>query len=82
MQHGAAGLAGSRTASLTLVRIMRITGITTVNTEIPKAGMSSTVFPSSCAAIGFTGDSTMRGAIHDAKIGPAREAVGIPTIRP
>ena len=81
------GLAGSRAMSAALARSIRITGISTVKSETPKLGArrfacASSVLPASCAATGLSTGSAIRGAIHEAKMGPANEAVGKPTIRP
>ena len=68
--------------SAALAQNIRITGISTVNTEMPKPGVSRGTPPSSWAAMGLSAGRTIRGAIHEAKIGPASEAVGRPTRMP
>ena len=72
-------LAVSSATSAALAHNIRITGSSTVNSEIEKLGISLGTSPASCVAIGFTAGSAMRGAIHEAKIGPASAAVGNPT---
>jgi hypothetical protein len=72
-------LVGSRSTSAVLAHNIRMTGSNTVNTEMPKPGISRGTLPSNCAATGLSGGSAMRGAIHDAKMGPASDAVGSPT---
>ena len=77
-------LAESSATSAALAHSIRMTGSRTVKSEIPKPGMTAVppmppVPPVNCAAIGFSAGSEMRGAIHEAKIGPASAAVGNPT---
>ena len=75
----------SRATSAAVAHNMRITGSSTVKSERPKLGIARAMSPVpvmppvNCAATGLSGRSWMRGAIHDAKIGPASAAVGSPT---
>ena len=69
----------SSATSAALAHSMRITGSRTVKSEMPNPGISRGVPPVNCAATGFSAGSAMRGAIHEAKIGPASAAVGSPT---
>ena len=76
--------------SAVLAPNIRITGSSTVKSVMPKPGTSrgtppppppAPPPPASCAAIGLSAGSAMRGAIQEAKIGPASAAVGSPTRR-
>src|SRR2546423_4439103 len=75
-------LPASQTKSAAVADNIRITGISTVITEIQKLGMACVDSPPSCAASGLSSVSGIRGAIQEAKMGPASAAVGIPTSSP